>query len=1119
MSELYAWYNTVAQESLGLLLLDTIVKATMLLVVACLVAVLLRRASAAVRHRVWCLSFGGLLLLPVLSSLLPGWRLAVLPEFTESDAVAAADHESVRTADSGIAPSAMPLVADRRDVTATPWDGRLRNEIAGDVDGAGPARESGTVPAADAESPIVPTRSYDPAVFPISWQVLTGVVWLLGLSIAGLPVVVGLIRNRILGRAARPIVENSQQRLMSELCHSLGVRRDVRLLETHRSLMPRTWGVLRPIVLLPITWRDWPRQRQRLVLLHELAHVKRYDVAFQLLARLACVLYWFHPLAWYALRRLRTERELACDDCVLMAGGHASEYARHLVQIVRSHRVAAMPAAVAMAQSTKLERRVRALLDRARSHLPLGRTAGRLLLVGAALMVTVVAVVRPTDKSEAKEKPITVAAERLPAEQVAVTAVTSADQTKQPEGGSSDSEDDMRLAYHGRVVAPDGKPVAGAKVFQVYWFHGAPLDYVAKPRAVTDNEGRFEFATTRSDFEPEARSAWHAYTIVATADGYGFADGFSVAFETTGNARKLLPAGALIYLKEILSNPTRVLKLVPDDTPISGRVTTVDGEPVPAARVRVDRLWFNDEGNLDSWEEAAKDEKADFYSLRRHTTKAINGPQLPFIIPDVTTDEKGCFTLRGIGRERIVQLLISGPGIESLEVKTRTRKGEKVVVPHQWRSRGPSGIQETYYGSEFVHAPGPSKPILGRVTDADTGKPVSGVLISAGQMGTFFRGGSPFIADVTDRDGRYRLEGLPLEKRNRISAFPTADSAYPTAGASVDTQVDEPTVTQDFPLKQGVWVQGQAIDDRTGKPIIGHVQYFAFRDNPHQELFPHFKMTYIAHERRTDEDGRFRIAVLPGPGIVAFKADDHSRYRRGLGAETITGSTLDMGGRGKTFRTVPGICHSANEHALRQIDPEVGSDPIELTLTLTSGTDLTGRLLDPDGKPLSGGVVCGNIQSAWYPIHGETFQIQGYYPDRPRDLYFHHPERNLAGRYRLEGKPPKPLTIKLQPAGAVRGRLVDHSGKPMTGISLRGEGVPSENYGNADLRIGTGQDGRFHIRGLIPGRKYTVEASGNRRYYGRILIDMTVEAGQTKDVGDVTFQPPDASRLRAKPGS
>jgi len=666
------------------------------------------------------------------------------------------------------------------------------------------------------------------------------------------------------------------------------------------------------------------------------------------------------------------------------------------------------------------------------------------------------------------------------------------------------------------VVDPDGRPVAGAKVFQVYWFHGAAIDYVAKPRAVTDDQGRLEFATTRSDFEPDARDGWVVYSIVATADGYGFATCSSIAFETTGNARRLLPAKHLDRFEELFSDPDRVLKLVPDDTPITGRVMDADGKPVRGAHIRVNNVWFNDDENLDAWEAASKEEKADFYSLRRHTAGTMNGPQLPFIVPDVTTDESGHFTLRGVGRERIAQLLISGPGIETLEVKARTRRGEKIVVPHEWRWRHRSELQEIFHGSEFVHTPGPSKPIVGRVTDADTGSPVPGVLVSAGQMGTFFRGGSPFVADVTDRDGRYRLEGLPLEDDHRISVFPKADSAYPPAGASVDTDIDKLAATQDFQLKRGVWVQGRAVDNRTGKPVTGRAQYFAFRDNTHLASFPHFKWTFISHERRTDEEGRFRIAVLPGMGLITFMADDHTNFRRGLGAETVTGPTLDMGGGGKTFSTVPGICHSMNEHALRQINPEVGSGPIDLPLTLTSGTNLTGRLLDPDGKPLSGGIVCGNIQRAWYPIQGETFRIEGYYPDRPRDLFFHHPERKLAGYYRLEGKPPVPLTIRLQPAGSIRGRLMDDSGNPISGITLAGEGVPSENYGNAALRIGTDEGGRFHIRGLIPGRKYTVFGSGNRKY-GRVLADATVEAGQTKDVGDVTLQRPERSRRRTKP--
>jgi len=1096
MSYVLVWLNTFTRETAMLLLLDTVVKATVLLLVACLAAAVLRRASAAVRHRMWCLSFGGLLLLPVLSSLLPGWQVPILPEPAESGAVLVAHVNSARATDPAIDAQAIPLADRAAGGTAVPLDGRSWDSSVDSALAEKPTTMA-AVPAIEASSSI-------------SREVLMGVGWLLGLCVAVLPVVIGLIRNHFLGRGAQPVVDTERKRLQSELCCSLGASREVRLLESHKSLVPMTWGVLRPIVLLPFTWRDWSRERQRLVLLHELAHVKRYDVAFQLLARLACAMYWFHPLAWYALRRLRIERETACDDCVLMAGERPSDYAQQLVEIVRSCCIPVMSAAVAMAQSTKLERRVRAVLDRARSHLPLGRNTGRALMVCAALVVTGVATVRPAARSEAKEAAVTEVAESTRA---ARSEDEPASATQAANGSSND--DDIRLEYRGQVVDPEGKPVAGARVFLVYWLHGAPLDYVAKPRAVTDDKGRFEFSTTRSDFEPDAKDAWRACSIVAAADGYGFAAGFSVAFETTGKARDMLRPESLAYLKERLNSSDGVLRLVPDDMPISGRIATSDGEPVAGARVRVDRIWFNDEGDLAPWEKAAKEEKADFYSLRRQAPHCMNGPHVRFIIPDVTTDEKGGFTLQGVGRERVVQLLISGPGIETNQIKARTRKGDKVIVPHQWKTRHRSKSQETYFAAEFVYVPGPSKPVSGRVTDADTGKPISGALVSAGQMGSFFRSGSPYIADVTEADGRYRLEGLPIGKENRINVFPTADTAYLPAGMPVDTQIDEPSATQDFQLRQGVWVRGRAIDDRTGKPVPGRIQYFAFRDNPHLESFPRFSRTFIHHERRTDEDGRFEIAVLPGSGIITFMAIDHTRYRRGLGAETITGPTQDVRGTSKMFTTVPTLCISENHHALRQIGPEGDSEPIELILTLTSGVDLTGRLLDPDGKPLTGGVVFGNIQHAWYPIQGEEFRIEGYYPDRPRDLFFHHPERNLAGYFRLEGEPPEQLTITLQPAGSIHGRLVDDSGKPMSGMSLTGEGVPGENYGNAALRLGTDQNGRFHIRGLIPGRKYTVDGRGNRKY-GRVLIDVTGEAGQTKDVGDVTLQRP-PPRVRPSP--
>src|SRR6185436_13202681 len=120
-----------------------------------------------------------------------------------------------------------------------------------------------------------------------------------------------------------------------EIAAAMGVGR-VTFLESAGSSMPFVSGVFRPLVVMPVEASTWTSERLRAVLLHELAHVRRHDCLTQLLARVACALYWFHPLVWLAAHRLRVERERACDDVVLISGVRGSEYGHHLVEIARS---------------------------------------------------------------------------------------------------------------------------------------------------------------------------------------------------------------------------------------------------------------------------------------------------------------------------------------------------------------------------------------------------------------------------------------------------------------------------------------------------------------------------------------------------------------------------------------------------------------------------------------------------------------------------------------------------------------------------------------------------------------------------------------------------------------
>jgi hypothetical protein len=141
--------------------------------------------------------------------------------------------------------------------------------------------------------------------------------------------------------------------------------------------MPLTWGWLRPVILLPAEAAKWPSERRRIVLLHELAHAKRWDCLTQTVARVVCALYWINPLVWLAARRMCIERERACDDLVLNSGCRPSEYATHLVDIARAFRRAPQLAGIAMARSPQLQGRIAAIVDasRARQFRPLSALA------------------------------------------------------------------------------------------------------------------------------------------------------------------------------------------------------------------------------------------------------------------------------------------------------------------------------------------------------------------------------------------------------------------------------------------------------------------------------------------------------------------------------------------------------------------------------------------------------------------------------------------------------------------------------------------------------------------------------------------------------------------------
>jgi len=259
--------------------------------------------SASVRHFVWLTAFGAMLVLPEVALVVP-------PQIVV--------HRSSRVP--------QPLAAE-------PFVSRPSSIP--------------VIPAAPEPSWHFDAR--DAAVMVVA-------AWLLGLGWASLRLLVGAIGINALHMSSKGLGRDDLRRLANDWSDC-----ELRLCDEDSG--PMTWGILRPVILLPNEALSWPRERLQSVLLHELAHVRRGDSLAQFVSMIACALYWPNPLVWIAARAMRREAEIAADDAVIATGVKPSAYANELLQLAEVSRSGTVLPGLTMASKSALEARVKSILS------------------------------------------------------------------------------------------------------------------------------------------------------------------------------------------------------------------------------------------------------------------------------------------------------------------------------------------------------------------------------------------------------------------------------------------------------------------------------------------------------------------------------------------------------------------------------------------------------------------------------------------------------------------------------------------------------------------------------------------------------------------------------------
>jgi RNA polymerase sigma factor (sigma-70 family) len=642
-----------------------------------------------------------------------------------------------------------------------------------------------------------------------------------------------------------------------------------------------------------------------------------------------------------------------------------------------------------------------------------------------------------------------------------------------------------RMFVLGRVLDPQGKPVAGATVMasvrvKFSLIQGGLLRPILTEigHAEADGAGRF-----RVDAPRTSSSRNDEFVALALAPGFGV---------------------GWVKIDPDADQPAADITLGPEQV-IQGRLFDVQGRPAQGVAVSVssiERELVRDTGRPIV--------NRLFEGLFYEWTRVNDIPAWP---KPATTDAEGRFTIHGVGRRLKAALSVIGTrfALQHIDVETDDAAGAKLVT---------ATLE-------------PAKTFTGRVTDAGTRKPVPRARLE------FFASGSRIQRDFrrttfqADGEGRYRANPSSGEQF-LILVTPPEGKIYVETRKLVDWTKGAVEQSVDLALDRGATIRGKVVEERTAHPVAGALVSYMTPSKGELDIPGWHAETISA------ADGSFEFAVVPLAGHLAVQAPNDDFVLREIGIREIVRGT--PGGQ-RVYSNFFTAC-----------DPKLNGPAVDLQVALRRGITVSGRIIGPDDRPVKDVWIIGRAALHPRPVAWRTwfgsyhglapdgqFELHGLAPESDLQVYFLQPHRKLGAVIHLAGKPASggPITVRLEPCGAAKARLVNPQGRPIAGYGKRSLGLISlviapgpddESRDPEDRKLLSGEAeylrnidlinyamselsdalGRAAFPALIPGATYritdhtTLNPSGAR--VKTVRKEFTVRPGETLDLGDILLE-------------